>query len=507
MKKSTISFVTAVFLTLFLFTNSTFAQSANTSASGQFSLQGMLTTPSGTPIADGAHTIVANVYSTANGSVVYTETATVNTLKGLFSTMIGANGNAGSKLNVKAGTDYQLGIAVDGGTELTPKISLASAISALTSKLAANADSVGGFAVATTNGAKANTLLVLNGAGKIDSSLLSGSLVSSINGMTGPINIQGGGNLGVTMNGNTVNLSFTGNGSGGLNLPFTQTLNLGQGSTGFSITNTLAGSAATFANTGIGSALNATATTGSAISASTAGSVTGAATLDLSNTGGTALNAVSTSATGAVMTLKNLSSTATAQLLSAANSAGTQVMGVLANGQTTINASVSNALNVTSSAGTAISATGTASSDAVLKVQNMSSSAGANLVTALNSTGTPVLTVAGNGQTTITSSVGNALSVATSASGEAALAINGGLKVTGGAVGTGTINSGSLTATVNNALVKANSIILVTVNGAGNAAVPVQVSSQSNGSFVVSAITSLLGTTGNVNFNYLIINQ
>jgi len=488
-----------------LLNTSTFAQSADATASGEFSLQGMLTTPAGTPIADGQHSITANVYSTANGQVVFTQTANVTTSNGIFSTLIGANGSGGTTLHVQAGTDYQLGISVDGGAELSPKISLASALSALTADVAANANAVDGFSVAVGNDAKANSLVVLNASGKLDSSLLAGSLVTSVNGMTGPITIQGGGNLGVSTTGNTVNLSFTGSGTG-LTLPFTQTLNLASGS-GFNITNSLAGTAATFANTGVGSALNATASTGSAIAASSTGSVAGSATIDVSNSAGTAINAVANNASSAVMTLKNLSSNAAAQLLTAANSTGTAVLGVAANGQTTINSSVANALNVSSSAGAAINATANTSSDAVLKLQNMASTTGANLISALNSTGTPVLTVAGNGQTTISSTVGNALNVSTSAAGEAALAINGGLKITGGAAGTGSIATGQLTSTINNALVKANSIILVTVNGAGSAAVPVQVSSQGSGSFVVSAITALTGVTGAVNFSYLIINQ
>jgi len=505
MKKITTFFCSiAVFLLFAGLNSSSFAQSNNATASGQFSVQGMLTSNTGTPITDGQHSITANVYANGSATPVFTQTQNVTTVNGMFTAMIGSNG--GSNLNVHAGTDYQLGISVDNGTELSPKLSLASSLNSLTANLAANADSVGGFAVSANAGTKANTLLVLNNSGKIDSSLLSGSIVSSVNGMTGPINIQGGGNLGVTTTGNTVNLSFTGSGSGGLNLPFSQTLNLASG-TGLSISNTLGGSAATFTNTGVGAALNATATTGSAITASTTGSANGAATLDLSNTGGVALNAISTSGTGAVMTLKNLSSSASAQLISAANSAGTPVLDVLANGQTTINSSVSNALSVTSSGGTAINATANTSSDAALKVQNLSTGSGANLMTALNSTGTAVLTVAGNGQTTINSTVGNALNVSTTASGEAALALNGGLKITGGAAGTGTIALGQLQTTITNALVKSNSIILVTVNAAGAAAVPLQVASQGNGSFVVSAITSLAGLTGAVNFSYLIISQ
>ncbi|MDP4221105.1 MAG: hypothetical protein Q8916_03020 [Bacteroidota bacterium] len=441
MKKSiTLCCIAAMLFAVLVITNSLFAQSATTTASGSFSLQGMLTGSTGTPISDGTHSLTANVYAAGSGQLVYTETDNITTAGGLFTTMIGGNGSAGSHLIVKADSGYELGVAIDGQAELAPKISLASSINSLTANLAANADAVDGFSVAASTGSKANSLLVLNGSGKIDTSVLSGSLVTSVNGASGAVTIQGGGNLGVATNGNTISLSFTG-GGGGLNLPFSQTVNLASG-TAFSITNTLGGSAASFVNTGLGAALNASSMTGSAINATSTGSVTGAATIDVSNTGGTAINAVSTASGNAVLTLKNLSSDASAQLLVAANAAGS-----------------------------------------------------------------PVLNVMANGQTTIASSVGNALSVSTSAVGQAALALNGGLKITGGAVGTGQINIGQTQTTINNALVKGNSIIMLTVTGAGGVSVPLQVLSQADGSFVVSVLTGVAAVTGNATFSYLIINQ
>jgi hypothetical protein len=497
MKKLTL--FNCLFAVLFtVFSTGIFAQT-NTSASGEFSLQGMLTTTTGTPIADGSHSVTVNVYANGSNTASFSQTLNVTTMGGLFTAMIGANGNGGATLHIMPETSYQLGVSVDGSAELAPKLQLGSAINSLTANLAANADSVAGFTVSTSGNAnlRANTLFTLNSAGKIDSSLLQGSLVTSINGMTGAVNLQGAGNLGITTNGNTVTLNVTGGSGGSLTLPFTQTTNLATGNTAFSITNSLGGSAATFINSGTGNALSLTAGSGSAINATSTGGVGGASTINVSNTSGGAINAVANAGTGAAITVQNLASSNTANLLNALNSVGTSVFDVSASGQTTINAT----------AGPALTATTTASTDAVVKLQNLSSSAGANLLTALNSTGGTALNVAATGQTTINSTVGDALNVATSAAGQAALAINGGLKITGGAVGTGTINLGQLTTTINNPLVKANSIILLTVNAAGAAAVPLQIASQANGSFVVSAITTLVGVTGNVSFNYLIINQ
>jgi hypothetical protein len=551
MKKITI--LSAFFaVSILLLTNGAFAQS-NASASGQFSLQGMLTTNTGTPIADGSHSLTVNVYANGSSSAMFSETDNITTSGGVFTAMIGANGSGGTKLTTMPDVSYQLGISVDGGAELSPKLQLGSSLSSLTANLAANADAVGGFTVSTSGNAnaRANTLFTLNGTGKIDSSLLAGSLVTSVNGMSGAINLQGAGNLGVSTNGNTVTLTVGGSGGGSLTLPFTQTVSLSNG-TAFSITNSLAGSAASFVNTGVGNALNLTAGAGSAISATSSGGLGGAATLNIANTGGAAINAVANTSTGSALTLQNTSSSAAANVMTALNASGSSILTLNGSGQEMITATAGpaitattnasgdaalklqntsssaganliNALNssgsavltltgngqatITAASGPAITATTSAAGDAALKVQNMSSNAGANLITALNSTGSAAFSVAGNGQTSINSTVGNALNVSTTAAGAAAIAINGGLKVTGGAVGTGTIASGYLTTTINNALVQANSIILITVSGAGSAAVPLQVASQANGQFTVSAITSLLGLTGAVNFNYLIINQ
>jgi len=170
----------AILFFMFAGSATVFAQ-ANTTASGQFSLQGLLTTTTGVPIADGQHSLTVNVYANGSSSASFTQTVNVMTSSGLFTTMIGANGS--SNLMVMPGVSYQLGVSVDGGVELSPKLQLGSSINSLTANLAANADSVGGFAVSVNGNAnaRANTLFTLNSLGKIDSTLLQGSLVTSIN--------------------------------------------------------------------------------------------------------------------------------------------------------------------------------------------------------------------------------------------------------------------------------------------------------------------------------------
>jgi hypothetical protein len=498
MKTTVTSFVAAM-LIIAMTSVSSFAQP--TSVSGEFTLQGRLTTTAGTAVANGMHMITVNIYQGASSNVVFTQTDSVMTIDGVFSLLVGAKGL--DSLHVVAGNNYSIGVSVDNAAELSPRLRLSSALNALTADVAANAEAVGGFHVSPPGNPQANSLLTLNGNGHINTSLLDTSdLITSINGMHGHVVLQTGNGISLSASGNILSLNFTGHDSGAaaFSLPFLDTVNLG--TTALGITNTLAGNVASFVNTGAGSALNLAATTGSALNLSTTtGSALNAtvnssanAALDITNNSGVAIDATANTATGAVLKVQNMASSATAQLLSAANSTGTTVLDVLANGQTTINSTVANALTVTTNAATG----------AAVKVQNMATSATAQLINAANSTGNTVLDVLANGQTTINSTVGNALNVTTSAAGEAAVSINGGIKVTGPA-GTGQITAGSLTTTINNAFVKPNSIIMITPTG--GVAFPLTIASQASGSFVVSVVSGITSLLTNASFNYLVINQ
>ena len=345
--------------------------------------------------------------------------------------------------------------------------------------------------------------------------------------------------------GGRLRLNITGGGGGSFSLPFSGDANtIGSGSTGFRISGMGEGSVAGFTNTGAGSALRL----------NSAGNAGGAATIDIANMGGTAINATGTSSADAVLRLQNTSNGVNGRLISGLGATGNGVFDVMTNGQTKINSSASTALDVSANAaastaltlrnasteasanlitgldasgatvldvaangqtsiaataGTGLSVTTNAAADAALRLQNSAAGGTARLITAVNSGGTTVLDVAANGQTKINSTVGNALEVTTTAAGESALKVTGGLTLNG-AVGTGTVDLSNGNVTVSNPLVKANSIIMLTVTSGTNLTniVPLRVSSQNGGSFTVSAIPGALGTlTGNVGFNYLIINQ
>ena len=563
-------------LVLSFLSASAFAQ-ATSSASGSFSLQGQLTNTSGTAIANGQHSIAVSVYAQGSTTPIYTQASNVTTVDGIFSMMVGDSGS--TMLSLKPNVNYSVGISVDGQAQLQPMLELGSAPSAITAKLAdssavaLSANTVGGFSVSATGGA--NTIPVLNSQGLIPANLLPSGLgtigVSSINGMTGNVVLSGGGSL--TLNAHGDSLIFTGNGSG-ITFPFSQSLSLSSG-TGFNVSNSLSGTAASFVNSGTGTALQATASVGNALTASSTGTLP---TINVSNTGGAALSATAsttnaiqatTSASGyaalqltnsatsgigqlltavngsgttvaslsnsglaldgsasgsasAVLSLQNSASSNAGNLISAVNASDSTLFSVAASGAANINSSASSAaLTVRSSTNAAINASGSATAsggNAVLKLQNTASDTAGALISASNSAGSAVLSVASNGATKINSTANTALSVATSASGGAALMatdsatggtaarLTGGLSLIG-PVGTATLSAGNLTQIIANPYVKANSIVMVTVNSALSGLTNgLRVTSTGNGTFTVGLL-ALTALTSDLSFNYLIINQ
>jgi hypothetical protein len=117
------------FLYLFAFVASNvFAQIPQT-----LSYQGLLTNSTGdnagSPIADGSHTVIFNFYTSATATTkVESRTVTVTTFQGLFTTIIGNTDTPNQPLNTLnpplGSTQYFVGLQVDGGVELTPRIAL-----------------------------------------------------------------------------------------------------------------------------------------------------------------------------------------------------------------------------------------------------------------------------------------------------------------------------------------------------------------------------------------------
>lgn len=555
------------------------AMAQEASGQGSFSLQGRLTAgASNEAVADGSYNATITVYEAGTDNVVATETDQISTTDGIFSTMIGDD----SSLELAADMSYEIGVSIDGGAELSPRIMLGDAPSAITAEVASNANAVGGFTVSGNGGA--NTLVTTDANGRINADILSNSL-----------NVTGSG-VTVSTDGGTLNLDISGGSGGGdFALPFTGSANVEAGQSALRLTSMGEGSAAALLNTGNGSALDLSANSG------------GSAALDIANSSGAAIQAVGNMSGGAVLELQNESADASAGLISGLNAEGDAAFEVMGNGETMINATGSSALHVTSDASsdaavmiqntsgdanarlvsamdasgatafeimgsgstkinaagetglevttdasadaaimvrnmsgdataslisavnangdaafevmgsgrTTINAAGEsalhvttdASSDAALTLQNTSGSATARLISAMDAGGEAAFEVMGNGQTMINSTVGNALQVSTSASGEAALNVVGGLSLDG-PVGTATLPAGDTSIQIDNPLVTANSVIMLTVNSSSSLTNGIRLASQGNGQFTVSLLDTALGAlSGGLKFNYLIINN
>ncbi len=98
----------------------------------QMSFQGVLRETSGRPIPDGPHQLSFALYDTdSGGTELWSETQQVSVTAGLFSVTLGVV----NKLDLPFDTPYWLSTAVDGGSELMPRIPLTATPYSLNSRL------------------------------------------------------------------------------------------------------------------------------------------------------------------------------------------------------------------------------------------------------------------------------------------------------------------------------------------------------------------------------------
>ena len=91
--------------------------------------QGYLTDPSGTAVADGNYSLLFKLYK--DGTKVWEQTyASVPTTNGVFNVILGGTGTA-SLDTVAFNEPMELGVTINGGTEMTPRTPLTSAAYAL----------------------------------------------------------------------------------------------------------------------------------------------------------------------------------------------------------------------------------------------------------------------------------------------------------------------------------------------------------------------------------------
>lgn len=153
------------------------------SVPGTLSYQGILLQNDGiTPLPDGPQTIVFNFYDVASGgSPQFSRTTTVNTLKGLYTCILGDGTAGNAPLPASVGSQQMfIGIAVNGGTELAPRAQLTTTPYAW---MAQSAYSIADNTIGTAklvDGAVTNAKLAPGiDAGKVTTGTLAGSLVGA----------------------------------------------------------------------------------------------------------------------------------------------------------------------------------------------------------------------------------------------------------------------------------------------------------------------------------------
>lgn len=145
------------------------------------SYQGILTDTNGNPVQDGSHSILFNFYTTLSGGTADFSRGplTATTYKGLFTIILGngqGSNNAALPYSI-GGTQYYVGIEADGGTELTPRVSLTAVPYAFMSYTTQTVD-----ASAITAGTISNARLDPNLQDLADGSLSGSKVGSGING-------------------------------------------------------------------------------------------------------------------------------------------------------------------------------------------------------------------------------------------------------------------------------------------------------------------------------------
>jgi hypothetical protein len=154
------------------------------------SYQGVLTDSAGNPSPDGSHQFTFRIYDhpTTPGGPLWEESHTgVTVTHGGFGVILGASTSSPHPLNLPFDEPYFLGISVDGGPELLPRVVLASVPYSLR-------------AASVENGSIT------------DSSIASGQVLKNLNGLTDNVRLVAGSNVTLTKSGQTLVISSTAEG-------------------------------------------------------------------------------------------------------------------------------------------------------------------------------------------------------------------------------------------------------------------------------------------------------
>ena len=120
-------FITLLFVVCFVCASSQIPQ--------QITFQSYVQNSDGSAIQDGSYNITLNLYEVDSGGVaIWTETHTLNISDGILNVILGSVSN----LNLNFTQQYWLGISIEGGAELIPRIALTSSAYSLISKTVEN---------------------------------------------------------------------------------------------------------------------------------------------------------------------------------------------------------------------------------------------------------------------------------------------------------------------------------------------------------------------------------
>lgn len=150
--------------------------------------QGVLKDGSGIILPDGSYSLTFKLYNNSTGgAALWSETQSVNLQSGIFSTQLGSI----TPITLPFTERYYLGVSVGAGSELAPRIPLSSVPYSF---MSLNVPDSSLSAIKISNG----------------------QVVKSLNGLKDNINLVAGSNVTITPNGNNLNISSTGGGSGGI---------------------------------------------------------------------------------------------------------------------------------------------------------------------------------------------------------------------------------------------------------------------------------------------------
>ncbi|MDQ7063256.1 MAG: tail fiber domain-containing protein [candidate division KSB1 bacterium] len=164
-------------LCYFIYASAAFSQIPQT-----ISYQGLLTDRDGNPVADGNRQLTFRLYAAATGgTALWEETQQIPVINGIFNAILGSL----NPLNLPFDRPYWLGVQIEGGAELEPRIALTASAYSLTARAVADSAVTG-------------------------ENIAGGQVVRSLNGLTDEVTLAAGENINLSVDGQTVTLSASG---------------------------------------------------------------------------------------------------------------------------------------------------------------------------------------------------------------------------------------------------------------------------------------------------------